>query len=118
MSASSSTQSERKAMALKRDLNDIKNSMSEIRWDFKLFVQFQLQSNQLIQFVVLRFSSSLASMTPTPTDDMSLSNSSISQLQKRLRSSLENIVDVPDDDEPLVTFPDESGGHDLELGLR
>lgn len=35
----------------------------------------------------------------------------------RLRSSLENIVDVPDDEEPLVTFPDESSGN-LELELR
>lgn len=49
---------------------------------------------------------------------MSLSNSSISQIQKRLRSSLENIVDVPDDEEPLVTFPDEGSGRDLELELR
>lgn len=59
-------------------------------------------------------------MTPSPsiTEDMSLSNSSISQIQKRLRSSLENIVDVPDDEEPLVTFPDEGSGRDLELELR
>lgn len=43
----------------------------------------------------------------------------MSELQKRLRSSLENIVDVPDDDGPLVTFPDETGsGHDLQLELR
>lgn len=59
-------------------------------------------------------------MTPSPSiaEDMSLSNSSISQIQKRLRSSLENIVDVPDDEEPLVTFPDEGSGRDLELELR
>lgn len=54
---------------------------------------------------------------PSITEDITgLSNSStISQLQKRLRSSLENIVDVPDDDEPLVTFPDEGTGLELEL---
>ncbi|XP_055324987.1 NAD(+) hydrolase sarm1 isoform X2 [Sitodiplosis mosellana] len=97
VSSSSSTQSssEMKAMALKRDLNDIKNSMSEI--------------------------SSLASMAQPPSitaDEISLSNSSISELQKRLRSSLENIVDVPDDEEPLVTFPDEGNGRELELDLR
>lgn len=58
-------------------------------------------------------------MTQSPSineDITGLSNSStISELQKRLRSSLENIVDVPDDDEPLVTFPDESTGLELEL---
>lgn len=52
-------------------------------------------------------------------DEISLSNSStISELQKRLRSSLENIVDVPDDEEPLVTFPDEGNGCELELDMR
>lgn len=35
----------------------------------------------------------------------------------RLRSSLENIVDVPDT-EPLVTFPDEPNAGDLELELH
>lgn len=68
------------------------------------------------------FHSSLASMNQPPsiTEDINLSNSStISQLQQRLRSSLENIVDVPDDDEePLVTFPDEGSGRDLQLELR
>lgn len=40
-------------------------------------------------------------------------------ISHRLRSSLENIVDVPDDeDEPLVTFPDEPSGRDLELELH
>lgn len=66
--------------------------------------------------------SSLAAMTqPTSitADDIGLSNTStISELQKRLRSSLENIVDVPDDEEPLVTFPDEGNGREMELDLR
>lgn len=61
-------------------------------------------------------------MTPPPTiaEEISLPNSqTISELQKRLRSSLENIVDVPDDEGPLVTFPDEGGsGRDLQLELR
>lgn len=50
-------------------------------------------------------------------DEIGLSNSSITELQKRLRSSLENIVDA-DDEEPLVTFPDEGNGRELELDLR
>lgn len=37
----------------------------------------------------------------------------------RLRSSLENIVDGDDgDDEPLVTFPDETPANELELELH
>lgn len=35
----------------------------------------------------------------------------------RLRSSLENIVDVPDEEEPLVTFPDEQSTPSLEMEL-
>lgn len=73
-----------------------------------------------------QFGSSLASMTPAPTivEEITLPNSpTISELQRtvqnRLRSSLENIVDVPDDEGPLVTFPDEGGsGCDLQLELR
>lgn len=62
-------------------------------------------------------------MTPPQTivEEISLPNTpTITELQKRLRSSLENIVDdVPDDEGPLVTFPDEGGsGHDLQLELR
>lgn len=70
--------------------------------------------------IFLSYCSSLASMAQPPSitaDEISLSNSSISELQKRLRSSLENIVDA-DDEEPLVTFPDEGNGRELELDLR
>lgn len=55
-------------------------------------------------------------MTQPPSitaDDISLS-----EIQKRMRSSLENIVDVPDNEEPLVTFPDETSGRELELELE
>lgn len=59
-------------------------------------------------------------MAPTSTivEEISLPTTpTITELQKRLRSSLENIVDAPDDEGPLVTFPDE-GGSDLQLELR
>lgn len=66
--------------------------------------------------------SSLATIAPASTivEEISLPNTpTITELQKRLRSSLENIVDAPDDEGPLVTFPDEGGsGHDLQLELR
>lgn len=41
----------------------------------------------------------------------------MSELQKRFKSSFENIVDVPDNEEPLVTFPDEGSARDLELDM-
>lgn len=94
-SSSSSTQSsEMKAMALKRDLNDIKNSMSEI--------------------------STMATI-PQPqsiAEDLKLSNSTNSFDLNRLRSSLENIVDVDEVEEPMVTFPDDNSTTDLELSAN
>lgn len=80
-------------MALKRDLNDMKNSMSEL--------------------------ATMSRTTPTISNELKLSSpSALSQLQMRLRSSLENIVDGNDADEPLVTFPDETPTGDLELELH
>lgn len=93
-SSSSSSTSEIKAMALKRDLNDMKNSMSELV--------------------------TISRTQPTIASEMKLTNpSALSQLQMRLRSSLENIVDE-DDTEPLVTFPDadETPTSELELELH
>lgn len=106
-----------KAHALKRDLSDIKNSMSEI--------------NNLATI----------GRTTTPTiGDMKMSNNSaMSQLQQRfvkfffkftfknysykislpfrIRSSLENLVDG-NENEPLVTFPEnDSADEDLHLEL-
>lgn len=82
-------------MALKRDLSDMKNSMSEL--------------------------ATMSRTQPTIGNELKLSNpSALSQLQMRLRSSLENIVDGDDDDtdEPLVTFPDETPTSELELELH
>lgn len=79
-------------MALKRDLNDMKNSMSEL--------------------------ATMSRTTPTIANELKSSPSALSQLQMRLRSSLENIVDGDDVDEPLVTFPDETPTGDLELELH
>lgn len=55
------------------------------------------------------------------TNELKLSNpSALSQLHMRLRSSLENIVDGDDDgeEEPMVTFPDETPTNELELELH
>lgn len=106
--------SERKAHALKRDLSDIKNSMSEIN--------------------------NLAAMGRTPgVGDIKLSNTTtMNQLTEkfvnrkiylfftryneknhfscRIRSSIENLVDGPDN-EPLVTFPDDTPSEELHLDL-
>lgn len=92
-SSSTSTQSSGiKAIALQRDLNDMQNTMSEIK--------------------------TLAAITPPHSvaidDDLELSNSSLQAKNfdlGRLHQSLENIVD----EEPLVTFPDESPTSSLEL---
>lgn len=92
-SSSSLSSSEIKAMALKRDLNDMKNSMSEL--------------------------ATMSRTTPTIANELKITSpSALSQLQMRLRSSLENIVDGDDADEPLVTFPDETPNGDLELELH
>lgn len=80
-------------MALKRDLNDMKNSMTEL--------------------------ATMSRAQPTIANELKLSNpSALSQLQMRLRSSLENIVDEDDVDEPLVTFPDDTPTSELELELH
>lgn len=81
-------------MALARDLSDMKNSMSEL--------------------------ATMSRTQPKIGNELKLSNpSALSQLQMRLRSSLENIVDGDDgDDEPLVTFPDETPTNELELELH
>lgn len=89
---SSATSSGIKAIALQRDLNDMQNTMSEIK--------------------------TLAAIPPPHSvvigDDLEMPNSSL-QAENfdlgRLHQSLENIVD----EEPLVTFPDESPTSSLEL---
>ncbi|CAD7083016.1 unnamed protein product [Hermetia illucens] len=87
-----SSTSEMKAHALQRDLNDFKNSMSEIN--------------------------DLAINRPKQTlGELKLNdNAAMNQLKQQIRSSLENIVDDPK--EPLVTFPnDETPSDDLKLDL-
>ncbi|XP_037043747.1 NAD(+) hydrolase sarm1 isoform X4 [Bradysia coprophila] len=91
-STSEMSTSERKAHALKRDLSDIKNSMSEIN--------------------------TLAAMGRTQgVGDIKLSNTTtMNQLTEKIRSSIENLVDGPDN-EPLVTFPDDTPSEELHLDL-
>ncbi|XP_037935665.1 NAD(+) hydrolase sarm1-like isoform X2 [Teleopsis dalmanni] len=82
--SSSSTSSEMKTAALKRDLNDIKNSMSEI--------------------------SDLA-LGRNTTHQALNSAETINQIKQKINRSLENIVDC--DAEPLVTLPEDDDHHHL-----
>ncbi|XP_055913149.1 NAD(+) hydrolase sarm1 isoform X2 [Eupeodes corollae] len=93
-SSSSSSTSEMKATALKRDLSEIKNSMSEI--------------NDL----------AMSCTATQKLNDLKMNSSAtLDQIQKKIRSSIENLVDSPSG-EPLVTFPDsEDDHHDLKMDL-
>ncbi|XP_055846419.1 NAD(+) hydrolase sarm1 isoform X3 [Episyrphus balteatus] len=94
-SSSSSSTSEMKATALKRDLSEIKNSMSEIN-DLAMSCTATQKLNDL---------------------KMNSTSATLDQIQKKIRSSIENLVDSPVG-EPLVTFPDsEDDHHDLKMDL-
>ncbi|CAO1372534.1 unnamed protein product [Diamesa serratosioi] len=83
LQSTTTSSSEMKAHALKRDLNEIKNSMSEIN--------------------------NLAAIGRT---------NQMNELQKRIRSSMENLVDDPESEGLVtVTFPDDPPNDDLQLDL-
>ncbi|XP_065358997.1 NAD(+) hydrolase sarm1 isoform X7 [Calliphora vicina] len=110
-SSSSSTSTEMKAAALKRDMSEFKNSMSEIN-DLALG-----RSNT----PALTGSTGTLSHQPPSINDLSNLNAlnssdAINKLKKKLRSSLENIVDG--NSEPHITFPDDHEHDDDHMNLN
>ncbi|KAM7357195.1 NAD(+) hydrolase sarm1-like isoform 3-T3 [Cochliomyia hominivorax] len=110
-SSSSSTSTEMKAAALKRDMSEFKNSMSEIN-------DLALGRNNT---PALTGSTGTLSHQPPSINDLSNLNAlnssdAINKLKKKLRSSLENIVDG--NTEPHITFPDEHDHDDDHMNLN
>ncbi|KAL5293341.1 SARM1 family protein [Megaselia abdita] len=93
-SSSTSSTSERKATALKRDLSEIKNSMSEIN-----------------DLAMGRTTTTTTKTTTHPIEATSPQEA----LNEFIRKSMENLVDAPGDGSPLVTFPDSDGHEDLSI---
>ncbi|XP_012157277.1 sterile alpha and TIR motif-containing protein 1 isoform X5 [Ceratitis capitata] len=115
-SSSSTSSSEMKTAALKRDLSEIKNSMSEIN-------DLVGRNNNSTTCGVVGGGSGLgsnknlaisASAHQPSINDLTQINAlnssdAINKLKKKIRSSIENLVDS--DTEPLVTFPDTDDDH-------
>uniref|UniRef100_A0A1A9VAP0 Uncharacterized protein n=1 Tax=Glossina austeni TaxID=7395 RepID=A0A1A9VAP0_GLOAU len=102
-SSSSSTSTEMKAAALKRDMSEFKNSMSEIN-------DLALGRGNTGTPALTSSTSTLSHHQPPSINDLSNLNNlnssdAISKLKKKIRSSLENIVD--DDIQPKIKFPDD-----------
>ncbi|XP_046807204.1 NAD(+) hydrolase sarm1-like [Lucilia cuprina] len=99
-----------KAAALKRDMSEFKNSMSEIN-------DLALGRNNT---PALTGSTGTLSHQPPSINDLSNLNAlnssdAINKLKKKLRSSLENIVDG--NSEPHITFPDDHEHDDDHMNL-
>lgn len=103
--------SERKAHALKRDLSDIKNSMSEIN---NLAAMGRTQGVGDIKLSNATTMNQLTEKFVNRKFDLvfTIHNNRF----RRIRSSIENLVDGPDN-EPLVTFPDDTPSEELQLDL-
>ncbi|XP_037900748.1 NAD(+) hydrolase sarm1 isoform X5 [Glossina fuscipes] len=102
-SSSSSTSTEMKAAALKRDMSEFKNSMSEIN-------DLALGRGNTGTPALTSSTSTLSHHQPPSINDLSNLNNlnssdAITKLKKKIRSSLENIVD--DDIQPKIKFPDD-----------
>ncbi|XP_073836210.1 sterile alpha and armadillo motif isoform X9 [Musca autumnalis] len=108
-SSSSSTSTEMKAAALKRDMNEFKNSMSEIN-DLAL-------GRNASPAALSGSTGTLSHHQPPSINDLNGLNSSdaINKLKKKIRSSLENIVDG--NNEPSITFPDDSDDNEMNLNM-
>lgn len=92
-----------KAAALKRDMSEFKNSMSEIN-------DLALGRGNTGTPALTSSTSTLSHHQPPSINDLSNLNNlnssdAISKLKKKIRSSLENIVD--DDIQPKIKFPDD-----------
>ncbi|XP_054084489.1 NAD(+) hydrolase sarm1 isoform X4 [Zeugodacus cucurbitae] len=109
-SSSSTSSSEMKTAALKRDLSEIKNSMSEIT-DLVGRNTNNASSGGLGSNKNLAISASAHQPSINDLTQINALNSSdaINKLKKKIRSSIENLVDS--DAEPLVTFPDTDDDH-------
>ncbi|XP_053953710.1 NAD(+) hydrolase sarm1 isoform X10 [Anastrepha ludens] len=109
-SSSSTSSSEMKTAALKRDLSEIKNSMSEIT-DLVGRNTNNTSSGGLGSNNNLAISASAHQPSINDLTQLNALNSSdaINKLKKKIRSSIENLVDS--DAEPLVTFPDTDDDH-------
>ncbi|XP_059217104.1 NAD(+) hydrolase sarm1 isoform X5 [Stomoxys calcitrans] len=106
-STSSSTSTEMKAAALKRDMSEFKNSMSEIN---------DLALGRNVSPALTGSTGTLSHHQPPSINDLSINSSdAINKLKKKLRSSLENIVDG--NSEPHITFPDDSDDNDMNLNM-
>ncbi|XP_026847980.1 sterile alpha and TIR motif-containing protein 1 isoform X2 [Drosophila persimilis] len=106
-----STSSEMKAAAVKRDLTNIQKSMSEIN-------DLANSATATPTTAIMPGSGQTATARLTPgtlksahpsIDDLRgmSSKDKIEQLQKKLRASLENLVDDDDDSNVIVTLPDD-----------
>ncbi|XP_037900749.1 NAD(+) hydrolase sarm1 isoform X6 [Glossina fuscipes] len=92
-----------KAAALKRDMSEFKNSMSEIN-------DLALGRGNTGTPALTSSTSTLSHHQPPSINDLSNLNNlnssdAITKLKKKIRSSLENIVD--DDIQPKIKFPDD-----------
>ncbi|XP_049314585.1 NAD(+) hydrolase sarm1 isoform X5 [Bactrocera dorsalis] len=110
-SSSSTSSSEMKTAALKRDLSEIKNSMSEItdlvgRNTNNASSGGGLGSNKNLAISASAHQPSINDLTQINALN---SSDAINKLKKKIRSSIENLVDS--DAEPLVTFPDTDDDH-------
>ncbi|XP_075164565.1 sterile alpha and armadillo motif isoform X2 [Haematobia irritans] len=110
-SSSSSSSTEMKAAALKRDMSEFKNSMSEIN---------ELALGRNASPALTGSTGTLSHHQPPSINDLSNLNAlnsadAINKLKKKLRSSLENIVDG--NSEPHITFPDDSDDNDMNLNM-
>uniref|UniRef100_A0A1I8N514 ADP-ribosyl cyclase/cyclic ADP-ribose hydrolase n=1 Tax=Musca domestica TaxID=7370 RepID=A0A1I8N514_MUSDO len=107
-SSSSSTSTEMKAAALKRDMSEFKNSMSEIN---------DLALGRNASPALSGSTGTLSHHQPPSINDLNSLNSAdaINKLKKKIRSSLENIVDG--NTEPSITFPDDSDDNDMNLNM-
>ncbi|XP_036338026.1 NAD(+) hydrolase sarm1 isoform X3 [Rhagoletis pomonella] len=111
-SSSSTSSSEMKTAALQRDLSEMKNSMSEIT-DLVGRNANNTNSGALGSSSNNLAISAAAAHQPSINDLTQLkalnSADAIENLKKKIRSSIENLVDS--DAEPLVTFPDADDDH-------